>query len=119
MKSKTNIDKITNLTSKWYTYVNMDHHKNRDCIWNIEIKYAYGEAPKYYAYHHGYIINDWTSPECDTLEDAEQWLINKLERELEKAKIHLQDIISFENDEERYWCDPEGKAEKILEYING
>lgn len=111
---KINNNRIVSLTDKWYYYVNLDHHKNRDCIWNIEIKYAYGDEPKYIAYHNGYIIDDWSSPECATLEDAELWLINKLERELEKAVMHLQEIIDLPDEES--WYDKD-KAIKILEEL--
>jgi hypothetical protein len=116
---KTNSDKIVKLTDKWYYYVNLDHHKNKDCIWNIEISYKYGDEPKYFAYHNGYIIDDWASPNCDTLEDAELWLINKLERELEIAREHLEEILLLpEDSEEKSWVDPSGKAKQVLEYLN-
>ena len=118
VKSKTNIQKITELTNKWYTYVNLDHHKTKDCIWYIETAYKYGEPPKYIACHYGYIINDWQSPECDTLEDAEQWLINKLERELEKAVIHIKELIALPDDSmEKEWHDPGNRAPKILKEL--
>jgi hypothetical protein len=114
-KLKTNVQRITELTNKWYTYVNLDHHKSRDCVWYIETSYAFGEAPKYKAYHNGYIINSWDSPECDTLEDAEQWLINKLEREIEKAIIHLQEII--EAPEEEQWHNPDTAIDILKEIV--
>jgi hypothetical protein len=95
-----NHKRIIDLTNKWYLYVTLGHHKTRDCIWNIEISYAYGESPKYKAYHHGYIIDSWFSPECDTIEDAEQWLINKLEREIEDAIVHLKDVIDSPEEEQ-------------------
>ena len=116
-KSKTNIQKITELTNKWYTYVNMDHHKSRDCVWTISISYEYGEAPRYTAYHNGYILDNWESPQCNALEDAEQWVINKLERELERAKIHLQEIIALEQNEEASWMDPGNRAPGILKEL--
>lgn len=115
----SNYKEITGLTEKWYAYVNLDHHKTKDCIWTIEISYKYGEPPKYQAYHYGYIIDTWFSPECDTLEDAEQWLINKLTRELEKAKKYLKEIIFLDGTDEAAWADPNGKAPEILEYLNG
>lgn len=110
----SNVEKITRLTEKWYTYVNLDHHKTKDCIWTIEISYKYGEPPKYQAYHYGYIIETWFGPECDSLEDAESWLINKLERELEKAKEHLEEIIDLDRNEEAQWIDPLNKASEVL-----
>lgn len=114
---KTNSDKVLELTGKWYAYVNMDHHKTRDCIWTIDVSYAYGLPPRYKAYHNGYILDKWYSPECDTLEDAEQWLINKLERELFKAKKHLEEIIALDRNEEAEWMDPGNKAPAILKEL--
>ena len=114
----SNVEKITKLTQKWYAYVNLDHHKTKDCIWYIDIAYKYGESPKYIASHNGYILNNWTSPECDTLEDAEQWLINKLERELEKAVIHMQELVALPDDSmEKEWHDPGNRAPKILKEL--
>jgi len=117
MKKISKSDQILRLTEKWYTYVNLDHHKSRDCIWSIDISYEYGEAPKYHAYHHGYILDDWRSPYCDTLEDAQDWLINKLDRELEYAMIHLKEIVALEQNEEAQWIDPANRAPKILEEL--
>jgi len=115
VKLKTNVQKITELTNKWYTYVNLDHHKTKDCIWYIETAYKYGEAPIYRAWHYGYILENWTSPDCDTLEDAEQWLINKLERELDGAIVHLKDII--ETPEEEQWHNPDKAIEILKELV--
>jgi hypothetical protein len=115
IKLKTNVQKITELTNKWYTYVNLDHHKTKDCIWYVETAYKYGEFPKYIAYHNGYILSNWTSPECDTIEDAEQWLINKLERELDNAIVHLKDIV--DTPEEEQWHNPEKAIEILKELV--
>lgn len=117
MKKISKSDQILRLTKKWYTYVNLDHHKTKDCIWYIDIAYKYGEPPKYVASHNGYILDNWKSPECDTLEDAQDWLINKLDRELESAIIHLKEIIALEQNEEAAWMDPANRAPKILEEL--
>jgi hypothetical protein len=84
---------ITTLTEKWYRYVNLDHHKDRDCHWYIEKRYSYGDEPYYQAFHHGYIIDDWSSPKCDTLEAAETMMVNKLKREIQEAITHLKDVL--------------------------
>ena len=109
--------KILKMTEKWYAYVNLDHHKTRDCIWYIDIAYKYGEPAKYIASHNGYILDNWQSPECDTLEDAQDWLINKLERELEHAVVHIKEIIALNGNEEAEWMDPGNKAPKILKEL--
>lgn len=86
-------EEITILTEKWYKYVNLDHHKDRDCHWYIEKRWSYGNAPYYQAFHHGYILDDWSSPECDTLAAAETMLVNKLKREIQEAITHLKDVV--------------------------
>jgi hypothetical protein len=86
-------EEITILTDKWYKYVNLDHHKDRDCHWYIEKRWSYGNAPYYQAFHDGYILDDWSSPKCDTLEAAEIILINKLKREIQEAITHLKDVV--------------------------
>lgn len=87
-------EKIVKLTSLWYEYVNLDHHKTKDCYWYIEKFYAFGEPAKYRAYHNGYILNSWTSPDCETEEDAMMWLCNKLENEVGFAAKHLKGMDS-------------------------
>lgn len=82
-------EEITKLTDLWYQYVNQDHHKDRDCHWYIEKIWSYGEEPYYIAYHHGYIINHWTSPKCATEELAQTLLRNKLKWELKDAAESL------------------------------
>jgi hypothetical protein len=82
-------EEITKLTDVWYEYVNKDHHKDRDCHWYIEKIWSYGQEPYYIAYHHGYIINHWTSPKCGTEEMAMTLLRDKIKRELEHAVEYL------------------------------
>lgn len=86
-------EEITDLTAKWYRYVNLDHHKDRDCHWFIQKTWSYGEEPYYEAYHSGYILDNWTSPRCGTEEMASTVLRDKLKRELNKAIIHLNDVL--------------------------
>lgn len=107
-------EEITLLTEKWYRYVNLDHHKDRDCHWYIEKRWSYGDVPYYQAFHHGYIIEDWSSPKCDTLEAAEIMLVNKLKREIHEAITHLQDIMV--DDETLDWFNAD--EEKINNLIS-
>jgi hypothetical protein len=76
---------IINLTKKYYSYVSLDHHKDRDCHWYITKSYSYGQAPKYTASHHGYRIEPWDSLPVDNEEDAMLLLINKITREINDA----------------------------------
>ena len=87
-------EEITELTAKWFKYVNLDHHKDRDCHWYITQTYSYGEEPYYEAHHSGYILDHWTSPRCSTEEMASIFLRDKLKRELHGAVIHLESIAS-------------------------
>ena len=89
-------EEITELTAKWYKYVNLDHHKDRDCHWYITKTYSYGEQPYYEAHHSGYIIDHWTSPKCETEELASTILRDKLQRELDSAIMDLNDRIKDE-----------------------
>lgn len=86
-------EEITALTLKWYKYVNLDHHKDRDCHWYITKTYSYGQEPYYEAHHSGYIIDHWTSPKCGTEELAETILRDKLRNELNTAIISLKDVL--------------------------
>lgn len=90
-------EEITILTEKWYRYVNLDHHKDRDCHWYIEKRYSYGDEPHYQAFHNGYVIDDWSSPVCDTIELAETILRDKLKNELRSAVMHLKDAMEDEH----------------------
>ena len=86
-------EEIVLLTSKWYKYVNLDHHKDRDCHWYITKTYSYGEEPYYEASHSGYILDHWTSPRCGTEEMASTLLRNKLKHEINHAIVHLKDVL--------------------------
>lgn len=90
-------EEIIKLTQKWYRYVNLDHHKDRDCHWYITKTYSYGDEAYYEAHHSGYILDHWTSPRCGTEEMASTLLRNKLKHEIYSAIIHLKDILTDEN----------------------
>lgn len=86
-------EEIVLLTSKWYKYVNLDHHKDRDCHWYITKTYSYGDEAYYEAHHSGYILDHWTSPRCGTEEMASTLLRNKLKHEINHAIVHLNDAL--------------------------
>lgn len=85
------------LTSKWYKYVNLDHHKDRDCHWHITKTYSYGDEAYYEAHHSGYILDHWTSTRCSTEEMASTLLRNKLKHEIDAAIVHLNDALNDDN----------------------
>jgi hypothetical protein len=107
-------EEITVLTAKWYKYVDLDHHKDRDCHWYVEKRWSYGNEPYYQAFHHGYIVEDWSSPKCDTLEAAETMLRNKLKREIQEAITHLKDVLTDADALEWFGSD----KEKVYSLIN-
>lgn len=47
------------LQDAWYNYVSLDHHKDRDCHFYVELDYAYdGTDISHAVTHHGYIYHD-------------------------------------------------------------
>jgi hypothetical protein len=94
-------EEITVLTQKWYKYVNLDHHKDRDCHWYITKTYSYGDEAYYEAHHSGYILDHWTSPRCGTEEMASTLLRDKLRNEINGAIMYLKNIC--EDDEALEW----------------
>ena len=78
---ETTDEKITRLTAFWYEYVNIDHHKDRDCHFYITKHWAYGDPPTYAARHEGYIAERWYGPERKTHGEAQYDLLKFLEGE--------------------------------------
>ena len=83
-------EEIILLTAKWYKYVGMDHHKDRDCHWYITKTYSYGQEPYWIASHHGYRAEVWYSPKCGTVELAETLLRDKLKKWIAEAIFYLK-----------------------------
>ena len=54
----TIVEEITKLTDDWYFLIGSGHHKDRCCHWYVEIKWSYGDPPKYTVQHWGYILGD-------------------------------------------------------------
>lgn len=95
----TTSDKIVELSLLWYEYVSMDHHKDRDCHWYISVDYGYGRAPKYSAYHSGYIVDaDLQSGELDSLAEAEVVLLGLI-RSAMVEQIEWAHLVLAEPDE--------------------
>jgi len=85
------INKITDLTNQWYFLIGKDHHKDRDCHWYIETKWSYGQPPKYFVRHFGYILDE-IEKEYSSFENALKGLEKTLEIEIEKEKkFQLED----------------------------
>lgn len=92
-------DKIVELSLLWYEYVTMDHHKGRDCHWYISVDYGYGRAPKYRAYHSGYITDaDLQASDLDSLAGAEAVLLGFI-RSAMVEQIEWARLVLAEPDE--------------------
>ena len=77
---------ITKLTEEWYKLIAIDHHKDKDCHFYIETKWSYGQPPKYWVRHYGYIIHNFEGEEYNTYEEALDGLISFLEKIVEDEK---------------------------------
>ncbi len=95
LKLKNLEQQIIELTKKYYNYVSLDHHKDRDCHWYINKVYSYGEPAKYTVEHHGYISDRWTSQTVDNEEDAMLLLINKITRDINDAVEYAKRDIEY------------------------
>ena len=95
---------ILALTKKWYAYVSIDHHKDRDCHWTIQQYFSYGDEPYYQAEHYGYIGDDFEGTRCDTLEEAQEELRDKLLFSIHNAKQWLsREIKDYEANPNEMW----------------
>ncbi len=117
-------EEILKLTTIWQYFVSVDHHKDRDCHWYIEQRWAYGEPPYFQAYHHGYIADDFEGTKCTTLEEAQEELRDRLALEIHKAKIwvtrNYNEIKEIEDSksEDMYFGSSDEYA-LMLHYLNG
>jgi len=87
---------ITQLTRVWYSLVGLDHHKDRDCHWSININYDYGDPPVFVLYHDGYVYyNSQLEKETySTYEDAENGLIDYLVDAIQKEKDWADHVLA-------------------------
>lgn len=83
------IEDITKLTDEWYSLIGKDAHKDKDCHWYIETKWSYGQPPKYFVQHWGYILDD----------------IEEEFGSYDEALIGLKNILIKKIKEEREWME--------------
>jgi hypothetical protein len=81
----TIVEEITKLTEEWYFLIGKEHHKDRCCHWYIETKWSYGQPPKYFAQHFGYLLYD-IEEEFDSYEEALNGLKEILKKEIKQFK---------------------------------
>ena len=74
-------DKVTALTSRWMSLISGDHHKDRDCHFEIARKWSYGDKYSWRVEHNGYLINPVTIV-CSSYKLALECLIKRLEHEI-------------------------------------
>ena len=74
----TKEDIIIKLTDTYYTLVNADYHKDRDCHFYINKVWSYGEPAYYRVEHYGYIYDYESDLEFNSYEEAEEELIRVL-----------------------------------------
>ncbi len=113
---------IVRLSNIWMRFVGVDHHKDRDCHWYIQKYYSYGEKPYYMAWHHGYIGDDFEGTKCDTLEEAEEELLNAIKFQIHKAKKwvsrNLEEAKSIGPDDEFYFMGSVEEYERMISILN-
>ena len=73
---KTKEQKFVHATNRWYQYVSQDHHKDRDCHWDICFvkRYSYGQPSSenyWFVRQQGYIVD------FEDTGDSEEEVINK------------------------------------------
>ena len=91
-------DKILKLTTLWYKYVGMDHHKERDCHWYIIKVWSYGGEPYYCIDHHGYIFSVTDNRHCKTYEAAGKALCREIHKAFKKEMKWAASVIERENE---------------------
>lgn len=115
MTSTDNTSKrIIQLTKFWYDYVTKDHHKDRDCHWYVEVDYAYGDKPKYTAYHSGYIADHLVGSYRDTFEEAQADLLNLIKQAIEEEREWAEAVL--EDPEE--WEPEQVEKAKMVRSLN-
>lgn len=106
---------IDSLTRIWYMMVSLDHHKDRDCHWKINIRYSYGEKPTYTVRHSGYVYKN-VKKTFNSLKEAENFLRHTIwcaiKREYQWAKKMLAATDDWDS------CDLEG-AQNIINLLEG
>lgn len=89
MNQKTFIEQ----TDKWYEYVSMDHHKDRDCHWYIEVDFQYGRGPIYTAFHQGYTQRGRFAPERETYAEAFEDLVEIFRECIDNERKWVKEVL--------------------------
>lgn len=82
---KNIIEEITKLTEEWRYLAGKEHCKDRDFHFYVNTKWSYGQPPKYFAQHFGYLLHD-IEEEFDSYEEALNGLKEILKKEIKQFK---------------------------------
>jgi hypothetical protein len=108
---------IQELSRRWYNYVCMDHHKDRDCHFYVEKKWSYGEEPVYYAYHYGYRAHEWHSGPHLTAADAEEALRRWLTHTINGTIMDIKERLA--TPQEDLWTQSHEELREELDALEG
>lgn len=91
--------RITELSAQYYELIGGEHHKDRDCHWNIETLWSYGKPPVYIVEHKGY-LHETEKATFDSYETAMAFLRDELIEAIEIEKFNQAQIdgIRFPDD---------------------
>ena len=110
-----NEERIAELASKWYQFVSMEHHKDRDCHFGIDIRWSYSNPPTYHPWHAGYIGDQLEryDKSYDTLQEAQEALISFITLQIDDTRTWIHRVLH----EDPEWYDESIKeqARKFIE----
>ena len=110
-------DQIIDLSGKWYEYVTIQHHKDRDCHWYIDVDYAYGQEPKYTANHFGYVFHEIHEQLArDNLEQAEGDLLALIKTAIAEEAKWVDEVLK---DKSQWDDDQIAQAEAYAKIFGG
>lgn len=93
--------KTSALVALWYQLVNLGHHKDRDCHWNLETTYSYDGRLAFRVSHYGYVHRE-VDRECASYPEAEAALLEELvkafEEQFESAEERAKDGENYDTD---------------------
>lgn len=78
-------DRIATLTNELMSFVRMDHHKTRDCVYSICKVYDCGASAIYRVVHDGYVFPG-IRVDFKSYREAEDYLATELEARIAEAK---------------------------------
>jgi hypothetical protein len=92
-------EKITKLAEEYHGLIAGQHHKDKDCHWQIQVRWSYGNAPVFIVSHNGY-LHKMEETICGTYEAALAVLRDELKDaiEIERCSIAEGNDIRFPED---------------------